>query len=148
MKYSVDIVIKELIKKFERRISVLEIVNIIYLLNWYSALLDDEYYTEEFEWFTSPVCAISNDLREHIISKDIFIKEKINDIIFVSEVNIPDEYITPRGEAYLSLIIKEYEGDIDNIINLVKASYPFKKGIMNAKINLLKLAKEYKDFIN
>ncbi|MEZ7718906.1 hypothetical protein [Haemophilus paraphrohaemolyticus] len=148
MKRSVNIVIKKLIEGIGRRLSALEIINMVYLLNWYSALLDEEYYTETFEWLTSPVCAISNDLKRHILSNNIFIKEKINDLDFISEVDIPDEYLTPREEAYLSLVIKEYNGDIDNIINLVKASYPFKKGMMNAKIDLLKLAKEYKNSLS
>ncbi|MGR6660908.1 hypothetical protein, partial [Avibacterium paragallinarum] len=62
MKRSVDIVIKELIKKIGRKLSLLEIINMIYLLNWYSTLVDDEYYTEEFDWFTNPICAVSNSL--------------------------------------------------------------------------------------
>ncbi|MGR6648208.1 hypothetical protein ACU6T0_12090, partial [Avibacterium paragallinarum] len=72
MKRSVDIVIKELIKKIGRKLSLLEIINMIYLLNWYSTLVDDEYYTEEFDWFTNPICAVSNSLEKRILSKNIF----------------------------------------------------------------------------
>lgn len=143
MKRSVNIVIQELIKHIGKRLSVLEIVNMVYLLNWYSALLDNEYYTEEFEWFTSPVSAVSTDLTNYILSNNIFIKDKVNDVDFVSSVNVPNETLSPREEGYLRLVIKEYNGEIDNIINLIKASYPFKKGMMNTKIDLLELAKEY-----
>lgn len=147
MKLSIDTVIKIFLYKNKQKLSYIEIINMSYLLNWYSVLIDDELYTEDFKWMTSPVCADSLELRKYLKNSENFKQEEINRLNYITDVinALPLEKIDKRNLAFIDLVFKAYQdNDIDSLINTVKSTYPFQKGIMNTIVNMKALASEYK----
>lgn len=148
MKLPLKTTTKILVKSLRRSLSIIELSNYIYMLDWYSCLLDDEYFSEGFDdWFINTVCVSSEKLRLEIEKNNDYDKQNINSSIFIKSVRDERTDISSRAIAFIRLVLEEAEDDLDKLINLPKGTYPYQKGIMNIKVNLLELAREYNNKI-
>lgn len=136
---------------YKGELSKTRLTKLVYLADWYSALIDEKQLTN-IEWVFNHYGPYVDDImscaKDHgdfstKTEKTIYGSDKC---LILFSGSPKDIELTNRDEKILDLVIEKTKGlYFNDFINFVYSTYPIRAKERYSELNLIKLAKEYKD---